>query len=317
MAKKVIINIVYSPQTGPAHKAFENEKGIIWRSSKYDQYKINVGMGWYSIPKPKPRDSIWVVEPYCILERDYDYRFVNTFKHIFTWAPQAFSHKQLQPKIVETNHPTYHKFSDPDRLIQSWPEWNKRKNEIIFIANNKTSKHHSELYSLRLQLADMLHAKSKFKVSWYGQIPINRPYFKGPAKSKQELVKNVKFSICTENSYDPVYTHGYFTEKMPDVWVAGTVPIYMGCHNIDSFKFPEQSYIDLRTYVKKENGKFNINEQALINRIENFSEEQYKNYLNSVKNQILMPQKLKDTSSFEAAYKIIINTFYNEMLTRK
>jgi hypothetical protein len=312
MTKQVIINIVYSPQTGAAKKVFENDKGQIWRNATYDKNKINIGMGWYSIRNPRPSDSIWVVEPYCVLERDYDPKFVNKFKHIFTWATKAFPNEALKDKVVSIHHPTYHTFQSTDALSKNWTSWSERSNEIVFMANNKSSKHHSELYSLRLQLADMLHAKSNFKVSWYGEIPIKRPYFRGKAKSKQDILTKVKFSVCTENSYDPIYTHGYFSEKMPDVWKAGAIPIYMGCYNIDEYKFPDHSYIDLRTYVKKTGKQFKINESALLSRLDGFTEQRYNNFILDIKGQILKPNKLQKIASFDLAYEKIIDTIHND-----
>lgn len=314
MTSRAIVNIIYAPQQKPPHKMFENENGELWRGASYDKKKINVGMGWYSLKNPKPYDSIWVMEPYCVLEKDYDYRFVNNFQYIFTWATKAFTHDKLQNKIVQTNHPSYHQFPSMEHLTKNWVEWKQKKNEIVFIANNKSSGHHSELYSLRLQLADLLHKKSKFEVSWYAQIPIKRPYFKGWAKSKADAIGRAKFSVCTENSYDQIYTHGYFTEKMPDVWKAGTIPIYMGCYNIDDFGFPNNSYIDLRNYVRKDGKKFVINEKALISRIENFSEPQYIHWANAVKHHILKPQKIKQIASFDTAYETIVNKFHKDLL---
>jgi hypothetical protein len=211
------------------------------------------------------------------------------------------------------NHPSYHHFPSAEKLEEKWVDWNKKTDEIVFVANNKSSRHHSELYSLRLQLADMLHKKSKLKVSWYGQIPIKRPYFKGNAKSKIDVVRKAKFSICTENSYDPIFTHGYFSEKLPDTWRAGTIPIYMGCYNIDDYKFPNHSYIDLRDYVKKVGKKFKINEEALISRIEGFSEQRYNNWKRDIKG-LIRTQKLQQLSSFKVGYAKIVEKFHQDIL---
>ena len=310
---KAIVNIVYTPQTDADHKVFENEKGEIWRSGQYNTNKINVGMGWYSIKKPKLNvDSIWVVEPFCILPRDYSTKFVHKFKHIFTWATKGFSHESVKNKVVGMNHPTYHNFHEVGELEKKWVDWDQKDDEIIFVANNKTSQHHSELYSLRLQLADMLDKKSKFKISWYGQIPIKRPYFRGTVDDKQEVLLKAKFSVCTENSHDSTYTHGYFTEKLPDVWMAGTVPLYMGCYNIDDYNFPEHSYIDLRRYVKKTGNTFRIDENTLIARLEGFSKERYVNWLDDVR-EVLRPEKLKKLSSYSLAYEKIIDTCYKDL----
>lgn len=312
---KKIINIVYSPQKLDQHKVYENKDGEIWRGGKYDNSKINIGMGWYSLRDPSPKDSLLVIEPYCVLPRDYRPDFVKQFHFVFTWAVKGF-HSKLKSKIIEINHPSCHDLINKKIVDKDWLPWKERNDEIVFIANNKTSTHYSELYSLRIKLADYLHEHSKFKVSWYGQIPLNKPYFKGQIKSKQEILRQAKFSICCENSYDKDYTFNYFTEKMPEVWGAGTVPIYMGCYNIDRFGFHNQSYIDLRkiVFINKEEeaenkGKYNIDFNKLLNILDSYSEQQYNGFANILRTRILTPNKLFNQISYTRMYDTIIDAF--------
>jgi hypothetical protein len=305
--EKVKINIVYSPQDGPPSKIYENDKAEIWNSKTRDPNRLNVGMGWYSIRDPNPEDSILVVEPYCVLDRDYELGFVKKFKHIFTWATNAFKHPSITNKVVHINHPTYHHPPSPN-ISETWSGWGQRNNEIIFVANNKSSKHHSELYSFRLILADILNVNSSFKVSWYGQMPIKRNYYRGRLDDKMATLRKTKFSVCTENSYDPSYTHNYFTEKMPDVWKAGSVPIYFGCHNIDEFGFFDGSYIDLRKYSRKDKNRWIIDKPRLIQKIEQFSEQDYNSYIQRLDNEIFKSGKFEKHTSYTNVYEKIIAT---------
>lgn len=308
---KVILNIVYSPQTGPDHIVFQNHLGEIWHSAKYHPNKHNIGMGWYSLRDPKPQDSIFVVEPYCVLPMDYRPDFLAKFRYIFTWATKALTQPELKNKVIEVNHPSckdlYYK---QNQMEAGWLPWKERSDEVVIIANNKTSTHNSELYSLRLQLADLIHQKSKMRVSWYGQEPpLKKPYVKGLANSKKNILTKMKFSLCTENSYDPMYTYNYFTEKMPEVWASGCVPIYMGCYNIDSFGFPPNSYIDLRNYITKKGNNVKINEEAFLKALHNYNGEKYAAYRNTVLQQILIPEKLFHIISHHRVYKKMIQTF--------
>ena len=314
---KVLINIVYAPQKGPPHKVYSNERGEIWHSKKKDPKKINIGMGWYSIRNPKPGDNILVVEPRCVLERDYRIDFVRRFRHIFTWAHKAFPQPKLKNKIVPINHPSCAYLLNKKNIGNDWLPWNRRSNEIVIVANNKSSQHNSELYSLRKQLADLFSRNKTFKVSWYGQIPMkNTSYYKGNIKSKHQILKRAKFSICTENSYHPVFSHNYFTEKMPEVWAAGCIPLYMGCYNINRFGFPENSYIDLRRYVKIQNGraaakgKYTIAINKLMQVMTACNKHKYTKFVNSVKNEVLTQECLFHHISPYRVYDTMINTFY-------
>ncbi len=315
--QRVIINIVYAPQKGPPHRVYENSKGTIWRSKTYDKNKINVGMGWYSIRDPKNKmDSLLVVEPFCVLPRDYDVNFGEKFKYIFTWASKAFSHPKTKRKVVEINHPSCWGIGKPQSIGKDWLSWDKRRDEVMFVANNKTSTHDSQLYSLRIMLADELHKNSRFKVSWYGQIPLQRPYYRGELGNKIANLKQVKFSVCTENSYDPIYTHNYFTEKLPHVWMAGAVPLYMGCYNIDSFGFPKWSYMDLRQCIKKGRAnKMHLEKEEfkkIMRRMHYFSKDSYINYSNKLKSEIIHSGKLHKAISFYRMYDTIIDKYFTE-----
>jgi hypothetical protein len=52
-----------------------------------------------------------------------------------------------------------------------------------------------------------------------------------PFEQKQEGLAPYRFSVVIENSNEP----NYFTEKLIDAILCGTVPIYLGCPNIDRF----------------------------------------------------------------------------------
>lgn len=305
---KIKVNIVYSPQKEAPQKLYESERGEVWISPERNSGMNNIGMGWYSIRDPNPEDCLLAIEPYCVLDMDYDPNFASRFRKVFTWTPQAFKHPSLANKVVEINHPSCRNPPDEKSLVDSWPKWNERANEIIFIANNKSSSHDSELYSLRIKLADLLYQNSRFKVKWYGQSSIRKPYYAGSINSKYEVLRKAKFSVCTENCYDPIYSHNYFTEKMPEVLFSGAVPIYMGCYNIDDFNFNPHSYIDLRTYVKKDGKRFDIDLNSLIQRIEGFDSQRYDNFRKDIFHDITKPNGLYHIISFNRMYEVMIDS---------
>jgi hypothetical protein len=307
--KKLELNIVYAPQKGEDHVVYETERARIWHSKAKRKNRINIGMGWYSIKKPEPEDCLLILEPFCVLPRDYKRGYTERFKYVFTWATKAFTRGRIKKKLVEINHPSC-KGVSPNNIGGDWMPWEKRLNEIVIIANNKTSPHPSELYSLRVKLADWLHAESKYDVSWYGQIPISKPYYKGEVKSKHKILRSVKFSLCTENSYHSHYSHNYFTEKMPEVWMGGAVPIYMGCFNINRFGFPKNSYMDLRDFVTKgkAKGDHHIKRNQLVTRIDTFNEKQYYEYVDSIKKNVLTKESLFHHISYDRVYEKMIDT---------
>lgn len=318
MSEKVKVNIIYSPQIGQATcPRFQNEQGELWMNPNRQENMHNISMGFYSANYPNPielGDSFYAVEPICVSERDYELDFINRFKYIFTWASEVFKDTNISNKIISLNHPSCYGVNEHEyeKRKSYWKKWNDRKNEIVLIANNKQSNHHSELYSLRTNLANWLDNNSNvFNVSWYAQSPhIPGKYFKGRIDGDKGAVLNdVKFSICSENCYDSRCSYNYFTEKMPEVWFSGAIPIYMGCYNIDQFGFHSNSYIDLRKYfdIKTRVVKY----LDLLNDINSFNEEKYENYLKAVEYNIYNA-KLFNAISDERVMAKMIETFYKE-----
>lgn len=63
-----------------------------------------------------------------------------------------------------------------------------------------------------------------------------------PINLKEEALVDYRFSIVIENSR----IDNYFTEKLVDCFLTGTVPIYWGCPNIGDY-FEEGGVISLIT----------------------------------------------------------------------
>jgi hypothetical protein len=304
---KLEITIVYSNLPN-SYVAFEDERARITYSDKKIFGTHNVGVNWYSIPNPDPDDSILIIEPRCVNEKDYNFDYVSRYNKIFTWAVKAFEHMSLHDKVVEVNYYSV-SYTDPDYLRKNWLPWKLKSNEVVFVANNKTSKHPSELYSLRMGLADYLSNYTKFKVSWYGNSFVPKPYYRGKldTNNKIETLKSARFSICCENSYDPIFSYNFFSEKMPDVLLAGTIPLYMGCYNIDSFNIPP--YLDLRRFVQKEGRYYNIDCPGLVKAMEEYDDAKYEDFLNKVEANLRDPYGLHYIADVKRVYNKIIETF--------
>jgi hypothetical protein len=91
-----------------------------------------------------------------------------------------------------------------------------------------------DLYHILTQMGGDLgtrleRAGIKQQIGIYGKITGNNMPYKLPA------LKDYMFHITVENMID----HTYFTEKLIDCFVTGTVPIFRGSHKIDRFFNPD------------------------------------------------------------------------------
>lgn len=138
------------------------------------------------------------------------------------------------------------------------------KNKLIsIIASNK------KMTSGQKLRHDIVRKNRNF-IDIYG-----RSYY--PIKYKLNALKNYMFSIAIENCREDYY----FTEKLIDCFMTGTVPVYYGCPSIGEFfdtrgviiiesledfgkiknDITENKYINLKPYIKK---NFELAKEYLI-----------------------------------------------------
>lgn len=296
------INFVYLPQSG-IDKIYEDENGVIYRTKRNDPKQINIALGYIANRKPSGTDSVLCLEPRCVAPLDYG-EDIRKFHKIFSWCKPGMDLITNQ-NVHIINHPSWNDPPQYESLIR--PQWSERSGFVI-VSNNKTSDHYSQIYDIRVSIADYLHSQGA-DVSWYGQDPIDRPYYKGSVQDKMEVLRKARFCICPENCYDEVYSHGYFSEKMPDAWFGGCVPLYMGCYNIDDFNIPKESYIDLRKFVTKTQESTNVMHSQIQDVVNNYTESDYTRMIQSTNDFMNREDGLYYLISSKRAYKEIIKSF--------
>jgi len=124
-----------------------------------------------------------------------------------------------------------------------------RKNAVCMISGNKSSHVSGELYSKRLELARWFSQHSRIPFDVYGRPAFKLPNYRGeiPPGEKLEVLKQYRYSLCFENTNDPVLSAGYVTEKILDCLETRTVPIYLGASNIGDY-IPAGCFIDYRAF---------------------------------------------------------------------
>ena len=95
-----------------------------------------------------------------------------------------------------------------------------------------------------------------------GNLKIGKSHFKN-----YNLFKKYKFVICFENSF----AEGYITEKLPNVMLGNSIPIYRGAPNVGDY-FNTKSFINYNDY-----GSYNRMIDKIIELDNN--DEEYKDFL--------------------------------------
>tara|TARA_B100000287_G_C20601388_1_gene768233 strand:- start:418 stop:1497 length:1080 start_codon:yes stop_codon:yes gene_type:complete len=113
--------------------------------------------------------------------------------------------------------------------------------------------------------------------------------------SKLDALHNYAFSVAIENNTSK--NDYYFTEKLLECFITGTVPIYHGCPNIDKF-FDTRGVLTFST------------QEELDNILDSLSEEKYNSmleYVNHNFNKCMSSMVMHNDSLYELHLKHIIN----------
>lgn len=179
-----------------------------------------------------------------------------------TWNKASFSKQinfSLRKKIInwyENNHP-----SEFDLYGPNWDELSFPYSSIFEYLNN-----HRFAYIRKL-------LGKKYKI------------WKGRVDNKIEINKDYKFCFAFENTSS---LNGYITEKIFDVFYAGSVPVYFGAKNIEEH-IPKNCYIDFRDFA---------NFGDMHNFLKSFKKNNYLAMQTNIKNFLFSEKSYKFTAKF-------------------
>ena len=121
-----------------------------------------------------------------------------------------------------------------DKLYADIPEKNKLCSMIV--SNKAFVQGHRDRLTFTADI--MEHFKNRIDYFGFGIKEL---------KNKRDAIDPYLFSIAIENSQH----ENYWTEKLADVFLGHTMPIYHGCNNISNY-FPSESLVNINIYNKDE-----------------------------------------------------------------
>ena len=146
-----------------------------------------------------------------------------------------------------------------DVLPQFWDAKDRINKLVVIAGNHNPRRYRPEFYSERIKAIAALSERDSIDLygrgwnKWWGRQSMWWPYwrfrnqlvssYRGSCDSKWEVLSKYRFSLCFEN----MPMSGYITEKIFDCFYAGTVPIYWGAPDIESF-VPTEAFVDMRKF---------------------------------------------------------------------
>jgi len=196
---------------GDYFTAYERSKYVIW--DKTDQSADFMIFTDASIKRHEEYTArykvAWIIEPRAIFKDIYEYvkNNIDSFEMVFTYDAQLLS-------LFEKCKPYYG--------VGSWLWYRDMKlhpktyNASIIASMKKTTVGHQMRHNVIKQFKDRIEC-----IRGLGYEPIDY---------KLESLRACRYSIEIENSQQD----NYFTDKLLDCLLTGTVPVYWGCKNVGS-----------------------------------------------------------------------------------
>lgn len=174
----------------------------------------------------KPEHQIWVAWSYES-EVNYPWMFSDELKDIFDlWMTYHLDSDIVLP---------YYDYTFKEKLFT--PPCEKTKDVCMFISSPVNKSHRLEYIS---ELIEYLPIDSYGNWRRNCVLDEDKGYI-----TKLDIIKQYKFTIAFENAV----SQDYVTEKFFEPLTVGSVPIYLGAPNIETFSPGEHTFIDVRDYT--------------------------------------------------------------------
>lgn len=190
------------------------EPKVTWER-EIDDYDVGIYVDRLCFTQPKNNEKIncaWLIEPPIINGENYIniVKEKENFKYIFTHHINILS--QAENAVYVPHGGTWLRDEDVSihnktklvSCIFSWKNWNP-------------------YHRMRFRVFDRL--KDDTRLDFYGS------GCEKPIEYKIEALKDYMFSIIIENSIES----DYFTEKILDCFLSGTIPIYVGTKKVSEY----------------------------------------------------------------------------------
>jgi len=254
---KVIINIVYAHLRPDFISSMSRGNVCVINTRKpIIGCAVYVYMDAFSFYGPQPGlNVLFITEPTIVLPGQYNDVIWKQFDRVVTLCDELVEkygftkgyspHQGFHPWFGESKD--FIITEDLDERIRKYP-LHDRKQAICMISGNKHSSVPGELYSKRLETALWFHFNSDMPFDVYGMVPFFLPNYKGEVENNRKLdvLSSYKYSLSFENTADPVFARGW-VDKLIDSLETRTLPVYLGCPNIDEY-IPRECFIDFRDF---------------------------------------------------------------------
>lgn len=202
---------------------------------------------------PKTGHRILVqCEPWTNMPQNWDLTVLRQFEGVITFNSRFYEmyrhvlNMRLMRGVLECNS---------EFRLDRWPTYSQRKHGVCCLNNCYHLGTRGEILWLRPEIMNNLnpelvrHVWAPERRKWGGSLyqgevvaPIHHSHINHLKK-----ISEYQFCLCPESTYHSFWSYDFFTERIFNCFKAKTVPIYIGCYNIQDH-VPSDLFIDFRQF---------------------------------------------------------------------
>jgi hypothetical protein len=200
----------------------------------------------------KMYEAVLLIEAQNVVPENYIPENLIHFKTIYNWNSKFIGIiNKVIPAVRINGFPLFDNYS----WLEQFPSVDEKIDGICLIARANGRAVEGDISILREVVFDQITDMTKHA---YGKTPFCGEHYRGvigesiaetypSSLAKLKKLSEYKFSLCFENCHHELWSWDYITEKIFDCFKAKTVPIYLGCFNIEEH-IPPELYIDFRKF---------------------------------------------------------------------
>jgi len=220
---------------------------------KYPHVAFNFRRFDGTVYGPKTGHTILVqCEPWTNMPQNFDLSVLRQFDGIITFNSRFYEmyrhvlNMRLMRGVLACNS-EFH--------LSAWPSYSLRENGVCCLNNCYHLGTRGDILWLRPETMNNLdphlvrHVWAPQRRKWGGECyqgEVSAPIHHSHVNHLKKI-SEYRFCLCFESTYHPFWSWDFLTERMFNCFKAKTVPIYIGCYNIQDH-VPSDLFIDFRQY---------------------------------------------------------------------
>ncbi len=206
------------------------------------------GGAWNS---PKKGFKVLVqCEPYTTMRENWQWEYLVGYEKIVTFNPKFYSQYHYTGKMILVDGCLgcngYFQLDD-------FLPWEEKINGVCMLNKVLHTGLDGDIYWLRPELMNNLSTELVRHIwcthKWGGELyqgSVTSPIHHSHVTHLQKI-NEYKYCACFEGTYHSLWSSGFITERILNCFRAKTMPIYIGCYEIENY-VPERFFIDFRKY---------------------------------------------------------------------